>query len=101
MYALSAALISWPLASVYFDAMRTAALRETAVLIGAGAHLCPTWSAVVHTAENIIREAKIALDMAIFECSVQARSARATTTRKDTLDEDCRGRQACGHTADK
>jgi len=83
MYALSAALISWPLASVYFDAMRTAALRETAVLIGAGAHLCPTWSAVVHTAENIIREAKIALDMAIFECSVRARSARAT--RKDSL----------------
>ena len=69
MYALSADLISWPLASVYFDAMRTAELRETAVLTGAGAHLCPTCSAVVHTAENIIRGARIDLDIRSGESS--------------------------------
>ena len=65
MYALSADLISWPLASVYLDAMRTAELLETAMLTGAGAHLCPTCSAVVHTAENIMRGARIDLDIAI------------------------------------
>ena len=52
MYALSAVLISCPLASVYRDAMLTGELRETAMLTATGAHQCPTCRAVVHKAAN-------------------------------------------------
>ena len=55
MYALSADLISCPLASVYRDAMLRDVVRETAMPTGTGAHLCPTCRAAVCTAANITR----------------------------------------------